>query len=75
MAHISPWERVIERGRLWADRMHRATVFGLIGSSGKMVTFSAVINDLLSVFCDLSNQLANRDFTFSDCQRRGGVCT
>jgi len=48
MAHISPWERVIERSRLWADRMHRTTVYGLIGFSGRTAPFfSLMFNSVL----------------------------
>lgn len=31
---ISTWDRVVVRGRIWADIAHRFTVLGLMGASG-----------------------------------------
>jgi hypothetical protein len=34
LAQGSTWDRVVHRGRIWADRAHRITATGLIGFSG-----------------------------------------
>lgn len=37
LAQQSPWERVIANGRVWADRLHRATASSLIGLTGTFI--------------------------------------
>lgn len=34
---VSWIDRVIDRGRVWADRAHRVTVYGLIGATSEWV--------------------------------------
>jgi hypothetical protein len=36
LANESPAERIIERGRVWADRAHRFTTLSLIGITGML---------------------------------------
>lgn len=41
-ANESPAERLIERGRLWADRAHRFTTLSLIGFTGMFLHYYTV---------------------------------
>lgn len=41
-ANESPAERLIERGRLWADRAHRFTTLSLIGFTGMLANYYTV---------------------------------
>jgi len=36
-AQVSTWDRVVVRGRVWADVAHRVTVLGLIGFTGTSI--------------------------------------
>jgi hypothetical protein len=40
IAQESTFDKVVASGRTWADRAHRATVYGIIAFSGKMVLCS-----------------------------------
>ena len=35
-AQISKWDKIVVRGRLWADRAHKATAYSLISFSGML---------------------------------------
>lgn len=35
LAQESGWERIIVRGRIWADRAHRVTAISLLGLTGQ----------------------------------------
>lgn len=35
LAQVSTFDRIVDRGRIWADRAHRAVAIGLIGATGE----------------------------------------
>ena len=39
----SPIDRFLARGRVWADRAHKVTIYSLIAASGKAYQFSHVL--------------------------------
>lgn len=49
-AQITTWDRVVIRGRVWADRAHKVTVYSLLGFSSKY-THSAHLLHFLSRPC------------------------
>ena len=40
---ISTWDRIVLRGRVWADRAHRATALGLISLTGQSQSILGVV--------------------------------
>lgn len=34
LAQVSTFDRLVDRGRIWADRAHRVVAIGLIGATG-----------------------------------------
>lgn len=36
---VSPFDKAVSVGRLWADRLHRATVYILVGGTGKLISY------------------------------------
>lgn len=37
LAQVSTFDRIVDRGRIWADRAHRVVAIGLIGATGALI--------------------------------------
>lgn len=37
LAQVSTFDRIVDRGRIWADRAHRVVAIGLIGATGVLI--------------------------------------
>lgn len=47
-AQVTRWDRIVVRGRVWADVAHRVTVLGLIGVTGMLFLKPFMSSNLIS---------------------------